>query len=303
MSDFVQNLSNLFQSADRIDALAKPVQETVIKLFKSGGPVGTRIADFLHGIWLGHPLHPVMTDIPVGAWTAAVLLDTMEASSGSRGMGKAADAAVALGIAGAVGSAATGIADWMHLRGESRRTGFTHALLNTMALSLFIGSLVARGNRSRGLGRMLALTGYTIAGASAYLGGDLVFRQKIGVNHAPKQIDAPEYTAVLPVEQLPENQLTRAMLDDTPLVLLRRGMQVYALAESCAHLGGPLAEGDLDSTADGRPTVVCPWHGSVFDMTSGDVLHGPSAYPQPCLMARINNGQVEVAHRMPESAG
>lgn len=303
MSDFVQNLSNLFQSAEQIDALAKPVQKSVMGFFKGLGPVGSRIADFLHGTWLGHPVHPVLTDIPIGAWTVAVALDAMEASSGSRGVGKAADAAVVVGVAGAVGSAASGITDWMHLQGESRRTGFTHALLNTVALSFFIGSMAARAGRNRGLGRLLALTGYTISGASAYLGGDLVFRQKIGVNHAPKQIDAPTYTAVLPVEQLPENRLTRAMLGDTPLVLLRRGMQVYALAEVCAHLGGPLAEGELDSTEDGRPTVICPWHQSTFDMTSGDVVHGPSAYPQPCLRARINNGQVEVAQRLPETEG
>lgn len=303
MSDLTQNLSNLFQSAERIDALAKPVQKGVIGFFKALGPVGSRIADFLHGVWLGHPLHPVLTDIPIGAWTAAVVLDTLEASSGSRGMAKAADTAVALGVAGAVGSAATGITDWMHTVGESRRTGFTHALLNTVALTFFIGSMAARAGRNRGLGRILALTGYTIAGASAYLGGDLVFRQKIGVNHAPEEIEAPQYTAVLPVEQLPENRLTRAMLGDTPLVLLRRGMQVYALAEVCAHLGGPLADGELDSTTDGHPTVVCPWHGSAFDMTSGDVVHGPSTYPQPCLQARINNGQVEVMQSMPESAG
>ena len=302
MSDLTQNLSNLFQSAERIDALAKPVQKGVIGFFKALGPVGSRIADFLHGVWLGHPLHPVLTDIPVGAWTAAVVLDTMEASSGSRGMAKAADTAVALGVAGAVGSAVTGITDWMHTVGESRRTGFTHALLNTVALTFFIGSMAARAGRSRGLGRTLALLGYSIAGASAYLGGDLVYRQKIGVNHAPEELEAPKYTAVLPVEQLPENRLTRAMLGDTPLVLLRRGMQVYALAEVCAHLGGPLAEGELDSTADGHPTVICPWHGSKFDMTSGEVVQGPSTYPQPCLQARINNGQVEVIQRMPESA-
>lgn len=303
MSDFVQNLSNLFQSAEKIDTLAKPLQKGVIGFFKALGPLGSRIADFLHGVWLGHPLHPVLTDVPVGAWTAAVVLDAMEASSGSRGMAKAADTAVALGVAGAVGSAAAGITDWMHLQGESRRTGFTHALLNTVALTFFIGSMAARANRSRGLGRTLALLGYSVAGASAYLGGDLVFRQKIGVNHAPKQIEAPQYTAVLPVEHLPENRLTRAMLGDTPLVLLRRGMTVYALAEVCAHLGGPLADGELDSTSDGRPTVICPWHGSTFDLTSGDVVHGPSAYPQPCLQARINNGQVEVMQPMPESAG
>lgn len=298
MTELDQYLSKLFSQIPWLDSAAKPVQKFVTQLFQSGGQVGQITANLLNGTWLGHPLHPVLTDVPVGAWTAAVTLDAMEASSGRKGIGRAADAAVALGVLGAVGSAVSGIADWQHTTGESRRTGFVHGSLNVIALSLFLGSMVARGNRSRGTGRALALAGYTITAASAYLGGDLVFRQRIGVDHAPEeeQIETSEFTAVMAADHLPENQLTRAMLKNIPIVLLRRGDRVYALAETCAHLGGPLAEGRLEESSNGDPVVVCPWHGSRFDMATGDVLDGPSAYPEPCFEARIQNGQVEVRH-------
>jgi nitrite reductase/ring-hydroxylating ferredoxin subunit/uncharacterized membrane protein len=297
MSDLVQGMKREINRQAWIDQAAVPLQEAVKKIYASGGQLGQKVMDFMHGAWLGHPLHPVLTDVPIGAWTVAVVLDAVEASSGSHGMRKAADTAVGLGIAGAVGAAVTGVTEFMHLNGESRRTGFLHAALNTMALGFFIASLAARKDRNRGLGRNLALTGYSVAALSAYLGGDLVFRQKIGVNHAPKDIKAEDFTAVMPVDRLTENQLTRASVNGTEIVLLRRSGQVFVLAQSCAHLGGPLSEGQLSTAKDGHPAVTCPWHGSTFNMATGDVISSPSAYPQPCFEARIFNGQVEVRHR------
>lgn len=298
MATLPQKLSNMFLEEKQIDQAAEPLQKAVSKIFQNSGPLGQKIANLLNGSWLGHPVHPVLTDIPIGAWMVAVTLDGMEAGTGSRGIGKAADAAVALGVAGAVGSAVSGLADWQHTVGESRRTGFTHALLNTTALVLFIGSLAARGKRQRGLGRALALTGFSIAGVAAYLGGDLVYRQKIGVNHAPEgeNLETKGFVPVLALENLPENTPTIALLNNIPLVLVRRGQHVYALAETCAHLGGPLADGKLEQGADGQPVIVCPWHSSRFDMRDGAVLDGPSAYPQPCFKTRIRDGQVEVRH-------
>ncbi len=302
MPDFAKSLGRMFMREEWIDGAAKPLQNAVSQFFQKAGPVGQKLADFLNGVWLGHPLHPVMTDIPIGAWTAAVALDAMEAGSNSPGVGKAADAAVALGVAGAVGSAVTGLADWQHTVGETRRVGFTHAALNTVALGFFLVSMLERGKRNRGAGRSLALIGYGIAAASAYLGGDMVFRQRMGVNHAPDEehINIREFVPVMPADQLPENKLTLAMLTNIPLVLLRREGIVYALAETCAHLGGPLADGEIAEGEDRQPLVVCPWHGSHFNMKDGSVVQGPSAYPQPCFEARIHNGQVEIRQRMVE---
>lgn len=306
MPNFEKILSRMFLREEWIDQAAKPFQKWINGLFQKG-KTGTLLADIFNGTWLGHPLHPVLTDIPIGAWTVGITLDAMEAETGRRGIGKAADTAVAIGVAGAAGSAITGLADWQHTTGETRRTGFTHATLNTIALGLFIASLFQRSQRNRSAGRTLAVAGFAIAGLSAYLGGDMVYRQKMGVNHAPEEedIEVADFVPVLPADQLPENRLTLAMHTNIPLVLLRRGDQVFALAETCAHLGGPLADGKLEDGPEGQPVVVCPWHGSQFDMRDGSVLHGPSAYPMPCFEARINpdTGQVEVRHRAAEAGG
>jgi nitrite reductase/ring-hydroxylating ferredoxin subunit len=219
----------------------------------------------------------------------------MESSTGRRAFGRGADAAITLGVAGAVSAAATGLTDWQHLTGESRRTGMSHALFNTLALGLFIGSLVSRKGKNRGMGRVLALAGLSAATAGAYLGGDLVFRQKVGVNHAPEGVDTPRFEPVMAEADLPDNTLKRAYLNDVPLVLLRRGEQIYALAETCAHLGGPLADGEIGENDDeGHPSVICPWHGSTFALNDGRIITGPSAYPQPCFETRVRNSQIEV---------
>ncbi len=265
-------------------------------MYQNSGPTGQKIVNFLTGMWLGHPLHPVLTDIPVGAWTTAIVLDRMSEDTHSRGLERGADVTVALGVAGAVGAAVSGLTDWHYTVGEPRRTGLLHATFNTVALGLYAGSMISRASRNRALGRDLAMAGYLVMTLGAYLGGDLVYRQKIGVNHAPEEIDAPEFTAVMNELDLPENQLTRASLKQIPIVLLRRGSQIYALAEVCAHMGGPLADGSIEEDEQGNPAVVCPWHGSIFDMKSGNVINGPSAYPQPCFDTRVRDGKIEVRY-------
>lgn len=300
LSNLTPFLSKWFNREAWLDRFAEPVQSFITKLLNSAGPAGQKIANLLNGTWLGHPLHSVITDVPIGAWTAAITLDAMEASTGRKGIGRAADVAVTLGVASAATAALAGFADWQHTVGESRRVGFTHALLNTVALGLYVSSMVARSSRQRGLGRALALAGFGVVSASAYLGGDLVYRLKIGVDHAPEEeeIKTDDYQAIMPAAQLPENRLYRAQLNNIPLVLLRRGERIYALAATCAHLGGPLDEGSLEEGPQGQPVVVCPWHSSQFDMQNGSVINGPSAYPEPCFDARIRDGQVEVRHRI-----
>jgi uncharacterized membrane protein len=143
--------------------------------------LGDEVRDLLHGKWLGHPLHPVLTDIPVGAWTAALMLDGVELMSGSEGAGNAADLAIGVGLAGAVGAAVTGAADWSETEGKARTIGVTHALLNVAATSLYATSLVMRRSGSRRAGVGVSLLGFALASASAYLGGHLVFGESVGV--------------------------------------------------------------------------------------------------------------------------
>lgn len=274
-----------------LDTIAKPLQQGINSLFRAGGKAGMTFMDFLHGVWLKHPLHAVLTDVPIGAWTAAVALDMIEMTTGEKAFGEGADAAVTLGVAGATGSAVAGLTDWQHTTGRTRRVGMMHALLNTTALSLYIGSLAARKSKNRQAGWGLALLGYGVMAASAFLGGDMVYNQKMGVDHAPKLGLPHEFTPVMSLEDLRENTLTRGYANHIPVVLLRRGQRVYAIAETCSHLGGPLSEGQL---VDEDDSVVCPWHQSRFSMETGANIHGPSTYDQPAFETRVKEGQIEV---------
>ena len=272
-----------------LDPTANVLQPAVKKAFDALGPARRDVKNFLHGTWLGHPLHPVMTDIPLGAWTATLLLDALSDGRGRSGFARAADASLALGLAGAVGSAVTGLADWSETDARPRRLGVAHAALNVGATLLFAASLLSRGRGNRGAGRGLAITGYLATIAAAYLGGELVYHEQIGVDHSSGRELPEKFTPLLPDEDLPEGKLKRVLYKETPLLLVRRGDRVYALAETCAHLGGPLSEGKLEGD-----TVVCPWHASRFTLESGEVVDGPTAFPQPCLKTRIRDGQIEV---------
>ena len=164
-----------------------------------------------------------------------------------------------------------------------------HAALNVGATLLFAGSLLSRRRGGRAVGRGLALTGYLTAIAAAYLGGELVYHEQIGVDHSSGRQLPEKFTAVLAEKDLPAGKLKRVRFKETPILLVKRRARIFALAETCAHLGGPLAEGKLEGD-----TVVCPWHASRFELESGAVVEGPSAFPQPCLEARVRQGQIEV---------
>jgi nitrite reductase/ring-hydroxylating ferredoxin subunit/uncharacterized membrane protein len=271
------------------------LQRAVAAAFKAGGNAGRAVKNFLHGTWLGHPLHPVLTDVPLGAWTTALVFDTLDA--GSRGWSwrgvtrRRADDAILVGIVGAVGAALAGLTDWQHTDGKARRTGLAHAALNTAALGLYTTSLVARRRGSRGAGRSLAVAGFGMVMASAWLGGRLVYRERVGVDHA--QREEPEgFRRALRESELREGQPVRAEIDGLRVVLVKRTGRVYAIGERCSHLGGPLAEGEVRDDS-----IVCPWHGSRFALEDGRVLDGPATMPQPCFETRVRDGFVEVRRR------
>jgi nitrite reductase/ring-hydroxylating ferredoxin subunit/uncharacterized membrane protein len=274
---------------DWLEPLADRLQSTLGDTFTAAGPVGQQVADILHGRWLGHPLHPVLTDIPIGAWTTAAVLDAMEEISGNQTVGAGADAAIGIGIVGALGAAVTGMNDWRHTDGRARRLGLVHGLLNTGALTLYTASWLLRRFNARRAGRGVAVLGYLMANASAYLGGHLVFGEQIGVDHTADQQPPDMFVPVLREIDLPENVLSRVVAKGMPVLLLRRGERIYGIAETCAHLGGPLAQGTVEDLS-----VICPWHGSRFSLEDGEVLNGPSTYPQPCFETRVQNGRIEV---------
>jgi nitrite reductase/ring-hydroxylating ferredoxin subunit/uncharacterized membrane protein len=269
-----------------IDRVAEPLSKAVRGAYEAGGPLGQQAKNALHGVWLGHPLHPVLTDVPLGAWTTALALDA--AAQGDSGMRRAATFAMGVGLLGAAGSAVTGLTDWSETDGQSRRTGLVHGLLNVTATAFFAAAFALRQKDSHEGGRKCAWTGYAIALAAAYLGGDLVYDQRIGVTHAVGSLPE-EFTPVLDSAALPENTMVRARAGDTDVLLVRQHGRVCALVHACAHLGGPLSEGTLN---DG--SVVCPWHGSEFGLADGRVLNGPATHDQPCLLVRERDGRIEV---------
>ena len=272
-----------------LDRLSDQIQPLVQNAFKSAGPAGREVKNILHGTWLGHPLHPALTDVPLGAWTAAFALDAMESISGRRELGTGADVAIAVGLVGAAGAAVTGLTDWSETNGRARKVGMLHGLLNVGATALYTTSLVLRRKEKRSAGLGFAMLGYAVSSAAAYLGGHLVFGEQIGVNHAAAQEMPKDFVPVMADAELAEGEMKRVDAGGVPVLLVRCEGEVCALAHTCSHLGGPLSEGKLDGDV-----VQCPWHGSRFNVRDGSVVDGPATFPQPCFEARVRDGQIEV---------
>lgn len=256
------------------------------------GPVAQKVRNFLHGVWLGHPLHPALTDLPIGAWTTAAILDLRAILTGDKSLDRATRTILGIGILGAAGAATAGLNDWRQTDGRARRTGALHGLLNSGALALFGTSWLLRRRNQTPAGRLLSFLGLGLASFSAYLGGRLVYDERIGVDHAPRQELPDDFVTVMDENELAEGVPHHALVNGIDLVLVRRGQRIFALAGNCAHLGGPLYEGQLEGTS-----LRCPWHGSRFDLETGQVLDGPAAFAQPCLEVRVRLGQIEVRRR------
>lgn len=265
------------------------LQKAVSATFESAGEAGQKAQNFLHGTWIGHPLHVILTDIPLGAWSAAMVFDAIDAAIDNDGFRTAADACVGFGLLGALGAAVTGLTDWHQIDPPAHRVGLVHGLLNLAGTAHFTASFFKRRSGSRAAGRALSSAGYLVAALSAQLGGDLVYDQRIGVDHAPAQGLPKDFTRVLAASDLHEDVPMRAEHNGLPLLIVKRGEKIFALAETCSHLGGPLSEGRLEGN-----TIRCPWHASQFSLEDGSVVNGPAVHPQPCFEARIRDGQIEV---------
>jgi nitrite reductase/ring-hydroxylating ferredoxin subunit/uncharacterized membrane protein len=268
-----------------IGRVADTLQPAVRETFRSLGP---ELKDALHGKWLGHPLHPALVGVPIGAWTLAFLFDVAEVMRGKKS--GLAESAISVGVAGALASAVTGLADWSETDGRGKKIGVVHATLNVTATALYIASLASR-KRSRSTGIGLSLLAFGIANAGAYLGGHLSFSEQIGVNHTePPSAGKPEkFVAVLDSDDLAEDAMVRVAPEGVPILLVRAKDRVFAIAETCPHLGGPLSEGKLDGT-----TVQCPWHGSRFCVEDGRVAGGPATFPVRRFDVREHAGKIEV---------
>jgi nitrite reductase/ring-hydroxylating ferredoxin subunit/uncharacterized membrane protein len=251
-------------------------------------PSGGGIKDVLSGVQIGHALHPLLTDVPIGAWTSATILDLAGGEAGR----PAAQKLVGVGLAAAAPTFVTGWTDWADSEPGNdtvRRLGIVHAVSNGTAAILYAMSYAARRRGAHRQGVLLALAGAGAMGAGGWVGGDLVFARGVGVNQTAFDAEPGDWTAVLDASMLEENRPTAALAGELPLVIVKRNGTVHALADRCAHRGGPLHEGDLEGDC-----IACPWHGTRFRLDDGSVERGPSAYPQPVYEARVADGRVEV---------
>lgn len=247
-----------------------------------------RVTDLLHGVWLGHPLHPALVQVPIGAWMSAAILDLLP------GQRRAATALIGVGTASALPAAITGLNDWAALSREQRRVGLVHALSNTTGVALFAGSLAARLYGLHRAGRTLSFLGLAMVSAGAYLGGHLAYKQGAGVNQGVPELRHIQegWHPVVDLASLPDAQLLTRMVDDVAVVVYRDGDEVAVMLERCAHQSGPLGEGKV-VRVDGRACVVCPWHGSTFHLDDGEVVHGPAGTDQQVLPTRVIGGVVQ----------
>jgi nitrite reductase/ring-hydroxylating ferredoxin subunit len=261
-----------------LDTLAAPLRGVARRLV----PAETALKDALSGTWLGHPLHPLLTDVVVGSWTSALVLDRVGADDG-------ADVLVALGVAAALPTALSGLSDWADLPTDTRRVGVVHALGNTAALILHGVSLAERLRGCRARGQALSAAGIGIAMASAWLGGHLSFGRGVGVNQTVFEDLPHDWTAVADDADLAEGALTGVSADGTGVMLARQRGRIWALVDRCSHRGCALHEGTL-----GDGTVKCACHGSTFRLEDGSIVTGPATAPQPRLLVQVREGRVEV---------
>lgn len=277
---------------ERIPALGEngsKVAQAIHTAVLNGGDRARKAVDILHGVWIGHPLHPILTDIPIGAWTIAMMCDLVAAQRGSEEAARMADTLMAIGAVAAVPTAIAGVADYSAIDESAITTATAHGLLNSAGLVLNLVSIRDRAAGNRGRGVMLSTVAFALVNLSGWLGGEMVYRKRVGVDHSETSDQPQQWQAVLDATDLPERTSKRIELEGMPVLLYRDGNDVYALGAVCSHAGGPLDEGMFH---DG--CVQCPWHDSVFDLRDGHVVHGPATYPEPAYDARLQGGKVVI---------
>ncbi len=251
--------------------------------------------ELMHGgRWVGHPLHPALSDLPVGLWAAATVLDVTDRSPAP---GPGLDAAGMLSAAGIVASCATaltGLTDWTVSDEQDRRVGLFHGLLNTAALGLQSVSLGARVTGHRGTARALGAASLTVTAAAAYLGGHLVFTKGVMVNRVGWAVGPRRWARALSEADLPDDSPVAVEAEGRQILLYRHDGSLYAIDNICSHAGGLLSRGTVADL-----TVTCPLHGSRFALADGSVRRGPAHQPQPVLRTRIRNGWIEVRGSQP----
>lgn len=276
-----------------LSVLADAIQPAIKALFDGHDGGHRPIKNLLHGTFLGHPLHPLLTDIPIGAWTVATACDVLDLCGIARHR-DAADAAIVIGSLGSVAAAVTGLADWSDTKDEPRRLGMLHAVLNSAALTSYIVALIARRSGARRLGLFASFAGYGLVGLAGFVGGELAFGMQLGVKHTVIPVQPlPEFVRALDVATLTDGFMHAAQVNQLPVLVTRIDGKTRAVSGVCTHRGAPLAEGEQTGHC-----VRCPWHGSRFSLDDGHVEEGPATFSLASYETQVSDGGVSLRNRV-----
>lgn len=281
-----QQLVRQIEDQVQLDRISRPIANLAGRATRPDA-----VKNALSGTWVGHQLHPMLTDLPIGAWVMAAALDWTAPRSGA----KAARRLVGLGILAAVPAAATGASDWSETYAAEQRVGVVHAFANTAGLLVQSASWVARRRGRRLTGMALSTAGLGITLGAAYLGGHLSFIRGVGVNHTAFDGAVSDWTDVAGVAELVTDKPLRVTPGGVPVVLVQHDGEISALSATCVHAGGPLDEGEIVGNC-----LRCPWHASRFELASGKVVRGPASSDQPAWEVRVDGERLLVRSSAPD---
>ncbi|MDL5159874.1 Rieske (2Fe-2S) protein [Actinomycetospora termitidis] len=279
-----------FDDIDRIartealDRVAAPARDLVNRVLTN-----RKIADVLHGVPIGHPLHPALAQLSFGSFLSAGLLDILPRTR------RPATALIGVGLLVAGPTAASGWADYSQAHEEQQRVGIVHAAANITMITGYVASLAARLRGRSTRGALLGWAALAAGSAGAVLGGHLSYHQSLGANHAEDypHIGPEDWTDAGALADLPEGEPVARRAGEVNVVVVRRGDEVRALGQRCPHASAPLSDGDL-ADVDGDTCVECPWHGSVFRLDDGRVMRGPATAPAAVFPTRVRDGRLEL---------
>ena len=284
-----RGIDGWIDGAGWLDGPAEFVQGAILGFYKNLGGPGQLLKDLLHGTKpLGHPLHPALTDVPLGAFSVMFIADWIALFTPSVPtiVGKLS---LIVGIFGMVGAALSGYTDYTGTFGRERRYATTHGLVMSLSLVAMIVSLVLRQVNLTLPAMVVSSLAFLVILFGAYLGGHLSFGFGTMVNRNAFVEGVSEWTAVGRSADFADGSQVRVKAGDMPVMIVRRGNRLDAISAVCSHAGGPLDEGELDGDI-----VTCPWHGSRFCITDGRVQDGPATFDQPAFLVRESGDQVEV---------
>jgi nitrite reductase/ring-hydroxylating ferredoxin subunit len=277
------SIADSLEGLSALDGVGKAFGKAVRGIIPKGV-----VKDTLSGTWLGHAVHPMLTDVVIGSFTSATLLDLL----GGDDDGAAAERLIAIGMAAYLPTAAAGFNDWADSEPVDegvRRVGLVHAWTNVTALGLYTASLAARRKGAHGRGKLLSAAGAAVLAQGGYLGGHLSFTKGVGPNQTAFDPGPDEWTKAVDSSQLPEGRPMSVVVGETPVLILRHGDHFHAIHDRCSHRGCSLAEGELE-----KETITCACHGSKFSLRDGSVLQGPATVGQPAYEVRESDGAVEI---------